>query len=225
MKKPILYFLLVFSVTLTEIGSAKTVKYVELGINQSRFRNQECKSKIGPSFGLGLDYYPIKSFGAFIGTELLYQNKKLLVEDKTCPSDRDVHSAGYVITSDIDINISYLEVPLQIGYRMKFHDQFSAIIFTGYSLLIPMKDHTKGKNKSYRLLTPAERGTFDFDYVLVDESGVSMSKNFNIALRLSYKQFALLISYAKAISFTQDIAGINIQGKLDSFKMSFAFLF
>jgi len=47
-------------------GSAKTVKYVELGINQSRFRKQECKSKIGPSFGVGLDYYPIKSFGVFI---------------------------------------------------------------------------------------------------------------------------------------------------------------
>ncbi|OPZ71717.1 MAG: hypothetical protein BWY83_01016 [bacterium ADurb.Bin478] len=63
MKKALFFFLLFLPIP----ASAKTLKYVELGINQSRFRNQECKSMIGPSCGLGLDYYPVKSLGAFIG--------------------------------------------------------------------------------------------------------------------------------------------------------------
>ena len=225
MKKPILYFLLVFSVTLTEISSAKTVKYIELGFNQSRFRNQECKSKIGPSFGLGLDYYPIKSFGAFIGTELLYQNKKLLVENKTWPTSLFTESSSEVITGDLDINLYYMELPIKFGYSFKLSDQFLTSIFAGYSLSIPLNDKTDHLEKNVRQLAPSERGKYDFDYILVDESGVSWSKNFNVGLRFSYNHFALMLNYSKALSFTKDIEGINIQGKIDSYKASLAFLF
>jgi len=207
-------------------GSAKTVKYVELGINQSRFRNQECKSKIGPSFGFGFDYYPIKSLGAFIGTELLYQNKKLLVEDKKWPSNLYPDGAMTVYSGDFDINISYLELPLQIGYQMTLRDQISVAIFPGASLLIPMKDHTRAKNLTRRELTPAERGKFnDYDYYRLDETRVSWSQNFNIGIRLTYYRFGFMLSYAKAISFTQNIKSKTIQGKVDSFKASLAFLF
>jgi hypothetical protein len=129
-----------------------------------------------------------------------------------------------VITGDFSINISYLEIPLQIGYIVKLQDHLSVDIIGSYSFLIPIKDQTKAKNMRYRELTPAERGTYNFDYVRVDESGVSMSKNFNIGLRLFYNRVALLISYTKALSMTKDMAGKNMQGKIDSFKMSFAFL-
>ncbi len=222
MKKALLFFLLFLPIP----ASAKTVKYVELGFNQSRFRNQECKSKIGPSFGLGLDYYPVKSLGAFIGTELLYQNKKLLVKNKTWPSSLIPETAMTVITGDFDINISYLEMPLQIGYRMIVCDQFSVALFSGYSFLIPLKDHTRVKEKSYRELAPAERGKFnDYDYYLVDESRVSWSQNFNIGIRLSYDRFGFIFSYAKALSFTQNVRGMDMQGKVDSYKILLAFIF
>jgi len=226
MKKPILYFLLVFCVTLTEAVSAKTVKYVELGFNQSRFRNQDCKSKIGPSFGLGLDYYPIKSFGAFVGTELLYQNKKLLVEDKTWLNDVHPIFANWYwyTTGDIDINISFLELPIHIGYSFKLRNRVSLNIITGYSLSVPIKDHTKIKNSKMRELLPDERGKFDFDYVLIDKSGVSMSKSFNLGLRLSFKRFAFFFNYEKALSLTKtkDIRGMNFGGKIDNYRVSFA---
>jgi hypothetical protein len=225
MKKSVLFPLLIITLILAESGSARTLKYVELGFNQSEFRNQECKSKIGPSFGIGLDYYPIKSIGAFIGTELLYQNKKLLVEDKTWPDFLFPELANHVITGDIDISISYLEIPLQIGYSIKLNNHFSSSISAGYSLSIPIKDHTKSKNKKVRELTLEERGKFDFDYVLVDESAVSWSKNYHAGLQLSYKRLALLICYTKALSLTEQIYRKNIQGKIDSFRASFAFIF
>jgi hypothetical protein len=225
MKKPILFPLLILTLILAESGSARTLKYVELGFNQSEFRNQECKSKIGPSFGIGIDYYPIKSIGAFIGTELLYQNKKLLVEDKTWPSALDPRDASWVITGDLDICISYLEIPLQIGYSIKLNKHLSSSIFTGYSLSIPIKDRTNHTEKSVRELTPDERGRYDFDYVLVDESRVSWSNNYYIGFKLSYNPLTLLIAYVKASSFTKDIEGINIQGKIDSFRASFAYMF
>ena len=217
--------LVIFILTLVAVGNAKTLRYVELGINQSKFRNQDCKSKVGPAYGLGLDYYPIKSYGAFIGTGLLYQNKKLLVEDKTWPSFLFSEFAEDVWTGDFDINISYIEIPLQIGFSIKLYDQLSASIFTGYSFSIPIKDYTKTKNRKVRELTPDERGKFDFDYVLVDESGVSTSKNYNIGFRISWNQFAFVINYKKALSFTKDMEGKSIQGKIDSYRMSFAYLF
>jgi hypothetical protein len=224
MKKPILFLLLIFTLAMTQIISAKTIKYVELGFNQSKFRNQDCKSKIGPSFGLGLDYYPIKNFGAFIGTELLYQNKKLLVEDKTWPTSLEPRFSNEVMTGDLDINISFLELPMQIGYSFKIKNRIFSSVFTGYSLSVPVKDHTKIKNRKVRELLPDERGKFDFDYVLVDESSVSMSKNFNIGLRLTCKRFAFLFNYEKALSFTKDIRGLNIEGKIDGYKILFALM-
>lgn len=218
--------LFALALMLASTGNAKTVKYIELGFNQSKFRDQDCKSKIGPSFGLGLDYYPIKSFGAFIGTGLLYQNKKLLVEDKKWPSNLYPELALTVYSGDFDVNISYLELPLQIGYQMKLRDQISVAIFSGASLLIPMKDHTRAKNLTRRELTPAERGKFnDYDYYRLDETRVSWSQNFNIGVRLSYNHFGFMFSSAKAISFTQNIKSKTIRGKVDSYKASLAFLF
>ena len=225
MKTANLSLLFALALMLATALNAKTVKYVELGINQSKFRNQECKSKIGPSLGLGFDYYPVKSFAAFIGTELLYQNKKLLVENKTWPTSLFTESSSEVITGDLDINLYYMELPIKFGYSFKLSDQFLTSILAGYSLSIPLNDKTDHLVKSVRQLAPSERGKYNFDYVLVDESGVSWSKNFNVGLRLSYNHFALMLNYLKALSFTKDIEGINIQGKIDSYKASLAFLF
>ena len=206
-------------------ASAKTLKYFEIGINQSKFRNEVCKSKIGSSFGIGLDYYPIRSLGVFIGSEMLYQNKRLLVEDRTWPNDIDPEFANGVWTGDFNVNISYLEIPLQIGYSVRIKNKITSSFFIGYSLSIPIKDHTKTKNRKVRELEPDERGTFDFDYVLVDESSVPMSKNFHLGFRLTFTRFALLISYAKAMSFTENLAQKSIQGKIDSFRILFAYMF
>ena len=225
MKKTTLFSLLFLTLTIFATGSARTLKYVEIGINQSKFRNEACKSKIGPSFGIGLDYYPINSLGVFIGSGLLYQNKKLLVEDKTWPDFLYFESAEGVWTGDFDVNISYLEIPLQIGYSFRIKDQISSSIFAGYSISFPIKDHTKTKNRKHRELTPDERGKYDFDYVLLDESTVSWPANYHFAFRLSYDRFALFFSYIRALSFAENMEGKSIQGKIDSFRISLAYMF
>ena len=227
MKKTTLFSLLFLTLTIVATGSARTLKYVELGINQSKFRNEACKSKIGPSFGIGLDYYPINSLGAFVGSGLLYQNKKLLVEDRTWPIDIDPRSSNQVVTGDLDISISYLEIPLKIGYSIIIKNQFSSSIFTGYSLSIPVKDHTKVWERDIRELAPDERGTYDFDYVFLDEAGVAgnLSTNYHIDLRLGFNRFIIFLSYVRALSSTDDILGWTIHDKIDTFRISFAYMF
>lgn len=222
-----LFFLFVLPLIIAATGSARTLKYIEFGINQSKFRNEACTSKIGPSFGVALDYYPINSLGAFIGSGLLYQNKIFYLENRTWPTDFDPEYSWEVSTGDIDINISYLEIPLQIGYSIEINDQFTSSILTGYSLSIPIRDNTKIRNWTIRDLEPAERGTYDFDYVFLDEAGVAgaWSTNYHVDLRLGFNRFVILISYVKALSSTDDILGWTIHDKIDGFRVSFAYMF
>jgi len=206
-------------------GKTKTTRYIELGINQSQFRNESCKSKIGPSIGMGFNYYPINSCGLFVGSGLVYQNKRMLLEGRTWPSTLEPEYASWIITGDLDISILYLEVPLTIGYSFRVLSQFSSSSYAGYSFSFPLKDNTRHTENEIREIKPDERGTHNFDYLLVDESGVSWSNNYHIGFRFSYSRFALTTSYVRALSFTKDIEGINIKSKLDSYKISFAVTF
>ena len=217
--------MLVLTLMISATGGARTLKYVEVGINQSKFRSESCKSKVGTSFQIGFDYFPINSLGAFIGTGLTYQNKKFLLQKRTWPTDFDPKWSTEVVTGDVDINISYLEMPLQIGYSMRIRNQISSSVFAGYSLSIPIKDHTRTKNRVMRGLTHDERGKYDFDYVFLDETGASWSKNFYIGFRLAFNHLALSTVCAKALSPTEDILGWTIQGKIDSYRVSLAYIF
>ncbi len=219
-----LFFLFMLTLIISVTGNGRTLKYVELGINQSKFRTESCESKIGPTLGIELDYYPIKSFGAFIGSGLLYQNKRTLAKDRTWPSDFDPDDSD-IIAGDIDVNISYLEIPLQVGYSFKIKENLTPCILVGYCFSIPIKDHTRIKNRKWIRLYADERGTYDFDYFRIDENYVSWSKNYHLGLRLSCKRLALLISYAKALSITKGIDVLSIQDKVDSFRISLAYLF
>jgi hypothetical protein len=215
----IIFFFLLLLTTV----NARTVKYVELGINQSIFRNQECKSQIGPLVGLGIDYYPIKSTAVFIGTELLYQNKRLLVEDKTWPDALFLPANG-VWSGDFHVNISYLVLPMRIGYSIKYNKS-AFNLFTGYNLSIPIKDHTCTKNRKHRELTPDERGKIEYDYVLVQEGYADVTKNAFLGLQISYGRLALLMNYIRTLSLTDNLEDKSIEGKVDSFGMSLVILF
>lgn len=217
----VLLFLLAIPLT-TE---AKFSKYVGVGLNRSSFRTEECKSLIGASVELGLDYYPVKSFGGFIGSGILYQNKRVFLENRTWPSHLDPKHSFEVKSGDFNVTVSYLELPLEIGYSFKFTTQFLFSIFSGYSLAIPLKDHTKTQNRKIRPLMPDEFGVFEFDYRLTDESGVPVSINQDIGCQFSYSQYFLIISYAKSLSSTKSLEGKSVDDKIDSFKISFAYQF
>ncbi|MBN2412116.1 outer membrane beta-barrel protein [candidate division KSB1 bacterium] len=204
-------------------GSARTLKYGEIGINQSQFRNESCESRIGPSIGIGLDYYPIKSFDGFIGAGLIYNNKRILIKNRTWPSSIHKEDANWIWSGDFQINLSFVEIPLQIGYTIDVNDNFSTSIHAGYSLLIPIKDHTRVKNtKVTEIKNDADR---DFDYFLVDEPYIPWSKNFHIGFKISFKRIALIPKYSRALSTTENIAGISMKGKIDSFQLFFVYSF
>jgi len=217
--------LLAFLLVIPLSTEAKFSKYVGVGLNRASFRTEECKALWGPSLEIGLDYYPVKSFGGFIGSGLMYQNKKLFMENRTWASAWPSEYSEWVWSGDFDVSISYLEIPLQIGYSIKINDGFSASIFSGYSLAIPLKDHTRTKNRKVTPLMPNEIGAFDFDYFLTDESGVPCSINHHIGCQLSYYQYILIISYAKGLSSTKSLEGKSVDDKIDAFKISIAYRF
>ena len=122
-----LLFLGMITLVMAVSGDARTLKYVELGINQSNFRNESSQSNIGPSFGIGFDYYPFKSFAGFIGTGLIYQNKRILIENRTWPSALYPEIANWIVRGDFHINLSFVELPLQMGYTFDYLNQEAEI--------------------------------------------------------------------------------------------------
>ncbi len=207
----------------TQNVTAKTVQYVELGVNQSTFRNDPCTPKFGFSTGLGLDYYPVKTFGGFVGTGLFYQNKRFDIKERTWPSMSPPEYASFVMTGDFDINISLLELPLQAGYTFNFGGNFSFDIFMGYSVSIPLKDNTTNQAKKIRQLQPEEK-PYKFDYILVD-SKIGSTENYYLGFRFSYKQIALSINVIQAKYSTKNIEGVSLQDKIDSIKFTIGYLF
>lgn len=223
--KKTLFFQFMLTFIFTSVGTAKTIKYIELGINQSKFRNEESKSQFGPSFGVGLDYYPLKAFGGFVGSGLMYQNKRFLVEDRTWPTDFFPEFSSYVVTGDFKVNVSYLEIPMHIGYSVKINTFTHSSLFAGYSLSLPIINHTRVIENNVRLLNADEVGIYDFDYILVDENYMSMAKNCYVGFSLIYKRYAVLFTYTKALSITSGVSSKSIQDKIDNIKISFAVMF
>lgn len=220
-----IFILIVFTLLTTANGFAKTRKYYELGINQSQFRNESCEAKIGYSGGIGIDFYPIESFGAFLGSSLLYENRRILARDRTWPSSFDPEYASWIVNGDIDANISYLEIPFSVGYTINLRKEYAISIITSYSYLVPLSKHTRIKNERSIPLSSDERGIYDFDYVHVDENFLSWSKNYGFGFRFSCKRYALSINYSHALTVTKGMSVLSIQDKIDSIKMSFFYFF
>jgi len=206
-------------------AEAKFSKYVGVGLNRSSFRTEECKSLIGASIELGLDYYPVKSFGAFIGSGIIYLNRRSFLENRTWPSALNLNFSEEVRTGEIKVNIAYLEIPLHIGYSIKIRDNLICGIFSGYSLSLPSVDHSKSKINSVRKLKPYEFGKVDYDYVLVDDPSMGLSNNYIIGFRTTCNHYSLLLCYLKALSTTKSISGKSLHDKINTLKISVAYKF
>ena len=223
-KIPIL-LLLIFIIPFA--AEAKFSKYIGIGLNRSSFRTEESQSLFGAAVELGLDYYPVSSFGAFIGTGINYLNRRSFLENRTWPSSFELNYSENVKIGEINVNISYLEIPLHIGYSIKMRDNLICSIFSGYSLSVPIVDHSKSKINSVRELKPDEFGRFDYDYdyVLVDEPSMGLSNNYIIGFRTTCNHYSLILCYLKALSITKSISGKSLKDKIDTFKISVAYQF
>lgn len=213
-----LYLLIPFSI------EAKSPTYVKLGMNISSFRNEEGQSKPGICFGLGKEFYPIRSFDGFFGIGVDYQRRKVVLKNRTWKSnifidDSDIESAN------IDVDVSYLDIPLKLGYSIGVRKSLILNIYTGCSISIPVKNHTVISNQTTLPLGPDERRGYRYDYLIVDENVIIPSTNLYFGIILKYNRYLLNINLIKAISKTEGFTSLNVEDKLDCFELSFSFLF
>ena len=219
-------FVLMFMLFIASISSAKTSKYIELGINKSKFRNVRCESKKGWLLSFGADYFPIKTIDAFIGTGLMLQNKRILTKNRTRPSNSDPYLASFIITRDTDINIFYLELPVHIGYSIKINQQLKLNALAGVSYAIPVYNNTKVNKTSDRQLSVDEIGNIEFDDVFVDENYTSGAKNYHIGMRVCYLRFAFSLFYSKALSVSTGVdEATSLQGEIDNISLTVSYIF
>ena len=216
--------LLLISILMPISIKARTNTYIKTGINISFFRTDEGKSEPGFCFGVSREFYPIRSFNGFLGLGLNYQQKKYILENRTWstnyfdPDDSDIN------LGNINVNVSFIEIPVMFGYSVNINDSFTSSIYAGYGLSIPISEHTKCSNVKIIPLEPEKRGTYEFDYILLDENYTTISQNFHFGARLSYKRFAIILNYAMALTITEGVSTLSVRDKIDTFEISAAFL-
>ena len=114
MKRLIMYF---FAATLlaSQLLFAQPTKYLKLGVNYSFFRTEGGKSEPGLTIAFGKNYYPIQNLSGFLGIGIGYVQKKAKLENKTWPTDFDPTFSNVEI-GDLQYQIRYIEIPINIGY-------------------------------------------------------------------------------------------------------------
>ena len=219
--------LIIFSIIFLTPPSlfAQPTKHVKLGVNYSTFRNEEGKSKPGLTVGLGKDFYPIRSFDGFFGFELSYIRKKVTLENKTTPTNIDPKDSDVVI-EDIKADIAYIDIPFKVGYTpIGRNGKCSFHVFGGFTISLPIKNHTVLKEKKIIFLEPDERGKYQFDYVIGGYEGTNISTNLLLGTRFTYEPLALTISYSRAQNNARGFTNLSVKDRIDSFYMVLAYAF
>lgn len=217
---------------------AKSPTYVKLGVNISSFRNEEGKSEPGICFGVGKEFYPIRSFNGFFALELSYVRKKVTLKDRTWPTDFQFPEYGEVRIGDIQISVGYIEIPLRIGYLLKVSKNTHLKFHSGISLSIPVNNKTKIKNIRPINLSPEQKNKYECDYYLLDldpgelpllspfiARGIDWSINLNIGIRVNWKKIFIDLTFYKALNKTGGFTSLTLKDKLDSFQTSIGFIF
>ncbi len=221
MKKYLLFVLAFLSLRPFD-GKTESTNYIELGLNLSKFRNEKCISQPGLTLGFIKDFYPIHSFDGFISFGINYHRKMFSLENRTWKSN-PYDSDFEIERGDINVNISYIDVHASVGYSI-IKNQFNSDIYTGCSLSLPIKNHTRITNQKTIPLGPDERKNYPFDYIPLDENYTIPSTNFQFGFRLSYNRFAIILGYSRALSITEGVSSLSVQDKIDSYEITVAFL-
>ena len=203
---------------------AQPSNYVEFGVNYSSFRTEGGKSEPGLTIGFGKNYYPIQNFNGFFGFDVRYVRKRILLENKRWPSGFDPSNADLMI-GDIKSDISFLDLPIRFGYSVQIRKSFNISLQTGASLSIPIKNHTKLKSLKIIQLGSEERGSVEFDYILWDIHGVKGSIDLQYSIALIFRSAVLRFFYSHALTATEGFTDLMISDKLDSFHISFGYVF
>lgn len=204
---------------------AQPTKYVKLGVNYSSFRTEDGKSEPGLTFGVGKDFYPIRSFNGFLGLEVNYTRRRVTLENKATPTSFDPRYADVVI-EDINASIAYLDMLLKVGYiPLKKNDKYSLQTFGGFGISFPIKNHTELNEKAIIFLGPNEKGKFEFDYVIGNYESINTSTNLLVGMAIDYEPFMLYVNFNRALNKTRGFTNLSVKDAIDSFCMSLAYSF
>ncbi len=203
--------------------TAKTVKYVEVGVNRSTFRHESCTPGYGISGGLGLDYYPFSKFGGFVGSGLKLQNIRISLKDRIWEANLN-QMDNYFKKGDININLLFVEIPLQIGITKKISNQTSLEFHCGYNLMIPLSNNNKINKSRVIKLEPNDQGEYDYDYERVD-GRVEGFENLFFGGKIVYKSYFFSLSIEKAIDARQSSDTIRIYDEIEGYLFNIGYNF
>ncbi|MGH7597886.1 MAG: hypothetical protein ACREOI_16175 [bacterium] len=183
------------------------------------------KSEPGLTFGFGKDYYPIRSFNGFFGFEVSYTRKKVTLKNRTWPSGFNPKDSDVVI-GDIRADISFIEIPVRIGYTLPIKKQIMSMqVLSGFAASLPIKNHSGGTINDIIFLDPDEKGKFEFDYVRWTDKKTSASMSLQLGFRILGGPVGLDVTYLHAISNTEGFVVQTVSDRLDTFIITVAYRF
>lgn len=215
MKKTLIIFLLLLMWTGLKAGDL----VLEAGSSWSYFRNEGGTSYPKPCLGAGFQFYPIPEFNGFWSIGLTYLRKKMVLENKSWPTNVYDLNDSDVIIGNIIIDHSFLEVPLEIGYQINLKSRWKSVIFIGGSMAIPFINNSKVKRVNEIILERGDKGNYNYDYFKVDEPVVNRSKNLNLGLQIFNGSFGFELIYIHAMETTKSLIDLTLKDYVDSFRV------
>jgi len=212
-------------------------KWVKYGVNYSYFRSEEGNSNSGVIFGLGKDFFPIDSFHGFLGFELNFVRKKVLLENRNL-SIGFLPDVEGMVNSDIQMSVGYLEIPIRFGYFSRLSKLTGFKIYAGPSISLPIDNESKIKYKESIYFEYDQAEKYEIDYYQLDldpgewpfflgfiDRAVAINLNLHIGASLYWKMFVFDINYSRASNSAKDFIGYYVGDKLDSFQSSIGLIF
>jgi len=214
--KKICLFILVIYIFFPISTSAKSTKYIGIGVTRATLRSEGGKSEWGKFIGFGLEYSRPSSL--LFAIEAAYTTKKITLENKSWQSDSELHHSGKSI-GDITYDGSFLELATKIGYHIpRLHSHINIKLFVGPTLSLHYRYVSHVKERKH-LWYDEEEGPYEFDYIRCEDEGLipNISIDGIIGAIISYKTIGVEVHYARSSKERTCISGLTINGKLDSF--------
>jgi hypothetical protein len=105
-----------------------------------------------------------------------------------------------------------------VGYvPLEKSGKYSLRAFGGFTISLPIKNHTELYEKKIIFLGPDEWGKYEFDYVIGSYESINSSTNLLTGMSFNYESFMLYINLSRALSSTRGFTNLSVRDRIDSF--------